>query len=60
MATTYSTGWVPQHHRDITLGRIASFLENDMFASANIRSCMQQRRAAVQLAVYSVPVGESS
>eukprot|EP00198_Chlamydomonas_reinhardtii_P001051 XP_001690386.1 predicted protein [Chlamydomonas reinhardtii] len=49
--------WVPQHHRDITLGRLDGFLAAGQFADVNLRAAMWRRRSAdaVSLEVYSHP-----
>ncbi len=55
-----SSGWVPQHHRDITLGRLEGFTSKEsLFADVNLRSNMYLRRAegCCSLEVYSVPKG---
>ncbi len=52
--------WVPQHHRDITLGRLDGFLTAGQFADVNMRAAMWRRRSAeaISLEVYSHPKGE--
>jgi hypothetical protein len=54
---TYSTGWLPQSHRGITLGRLDAYLNKDMFSDSNIWSAMYLQRdcSSVELSVYSVP-----
>ncbi|KAG2432931.1 hypothetical protein HXX76_008661 [Chlamydomonas incerta] len=49
--------WVPQHHRDITLGRLDGYLAAGQFADVNLRAAMWRRRSAdaVSLEVYSHP-----
>ena len=55
------TRQVPQHHRDITLGRLDSYLNKDMFSDANLVSKLYNRkdRSCISMEVYSVPKGES-
>ncbi|GAX76602.1 hypothetical protein CEUSTIGMA_g4048.t1 [Chlamydomonas eustigma] len=54
---SYSTGWVPQHHRDITLGRLDSYLNKDMFSDANIIKTLNVHKevSCISLWVHSVP-----
>ncbi|EFJ52516.1 hypothetical protein VOLCADRAFT_115992, partial [Volvox carteri f. nagariensis] len=52
--------WVPQHHRDITLGRLDGYLAADgQFSDRTIRADMWSRKCAecVSLEVYSHPRG---
>lgn len=51
--------WVPQHHRDITLGRFDGFVSDGMFSDVNLRHDMYLGRdsSCVQLEVYNVPPG---
>ncbi|KAG2501227.1 hypothetical protein HYH03_001036 [Edaphochlamys debaryana] len=49
--------WVPQHHRDITLGRLDGFLNQGQFADVNLRAELWAASCAsgVRLEVYSHP-----
>eukprot|EP00798_Chlamydomonas_sp_ICE-L_P019349 gene19349-25998_t len=58
--TSSSSGWIPQHHRDISLGRLDGFVSSDMFSDANICKDMYLTKAGgsyTSLEVYSVPMG---
>ncbi len=56
----YGGAWVPQHHRDITLGRLDGFLAAGQFSDRTIRADLWARRCAdsVTLEVYDHPKGE--
>ncbi|GFR42445.1 hypothetical protein Agub_g3352 [Astrephomene gubernaculifera] len=49
--------WVPQHHRDITLGRLDTYLAANQFSDVNLRSQLWAGRNSecVSLEVYSHP-----
>ncbi|PNH11582.1 Alpha-mannosidase 2C1, partial [Tetrabaena socialis] len=51
------SAWVPQHHRDITLGRLDGYLADGQFADVSLRSELWARRCShcVRLHVYSHP-----
>jgi alpha-mannosidase len=54
--------WVPEHHRDITLGRLASALSKESFSDVNITSQLWSARTGdpgcVSLSVWSVEKGK--